>query len=246
MQVYRSYEALSVIDMTYGINSRMGWDWQRLLIKKALLTCKHALDGAPPELKLTTGPGTTNFGPTSYTATGSEEFSQVSSPQSSGFETSAPDDFYKNRLQKQYEIQKANLYISQLGSRSHIVEKYWTLCEYNQQQPSWISPSYTVSKAVSYQPSPMESFDRSTAPSESPTAPAADHTATYQLTSPTQSRPKELGRDEMAEERENIIRDLLMVLSSISQCNMEPNGGSLVSLFASQNLLSRGCKRSAC
>lgn len=33
---------------------------------------------------------------------------------------------------------------------------------------------------------------------------------------------------QMSNERENIVKDLLRVLASISQVNMEPNGGSFV------------------
>ena len=34
---------------------------------------------------------------------------------------------------------------------------------------------------------------------------------------------------EMSQEREDIVKDLLIVLSSINQVNMEPNGDSFVS-----------------
>jgi len=37
-----------------------------------------------------------------------------------------------------------------------------------------------------------------------------------------------MGRAALAAERENIVRDLLRVLGSISQVNMEPNGGSFI------------------
>ena len=38
----------------------------------------------------------------------------------------------------------------------------------------------------------------------------------------------------MSTERETIVKDLLRVLASISQVNMEPNGGSFVSFLINQ------------
>ena len=103
--------------MTSGINSRMGWDWQQMLIKRALLMCKHALDSLPAELKLTFGTGTA-FGPgAQYANIGASD--QASSAEV--FLENAPlaqGEINRDRRQKQYEIQKANLYVSQLGTRS--------------------------------------------------------------------------------------------------------------------------------
>ena len=232
--------------MTSGINSRMGWDWQRMLIKRALLTCKHALDGLPTELKLTFGTGTSfvpgaqyaNFG-ASDKASSAEVYHENA--------TSAPGQLNRDRRQKQYEIQKANLYVSQLGSRSHIIEKYWALCEYDQQQSTWApSPDASSSRGVKAPSSPPPStdgFERSPGNPEQISFLAMTGAAPQQLPSSSVNRSKEQERAEMAEEREDIIRDLLKVLSSISQVNMEPNGGSLVSHPVKRDLLLPAWKR---
>ena len=184
-----------------------------MLIKRALLACKHALDGLPTELKLTFGTYA-NFG----------QPDQMSPKAAFEDANSVHGDFNTDRRQKQYEIQKANLYVSQLGTRSHIVEKYWTLCEYDQQQSSWApSPSMAGPQSPASPPPPLDGFEMTGARS-------------HQFPQPPPNRSKELERAEMAEERENIIRDLLKVLSSISQVNMEPNGASVVSCPAKPTL----------
>jgi hypothetical protein len=83
----------------------------------------------------------------------------------------------------QYEIQKANIYITQLGTRSHIVDRYWGMFDAHQAQSS------EATDAGPY------AYDDASA---------------------------------MAAERELIVHDLLVVLRSVSQVNMEPNGGSLI------------------
>jgi hypothetical protein len=97
----------------------------------------------------------------------------------------------------QYEIQKANIYASQLGTRSYIVEKYWNLLESNNRktQTGQGSPGVMALGLDGMLP---------------------------------KSVPHDI-ESHMSTERETIVKDLLKVLGSISQVNMEPNGGSFVS-----------------
>jgi hypothetical protein len=103
-------------------------------------------------------------------------------------------------MNKAYEIQKANIYASQLGTRSYIVEKYWNLQEAHERETS--------------------RGDSHTSPG--PTASGLDN----MLPKSTTYGESEIN---VADEREIIVKDLLRVLGSISQINMEPNGGSFVS-----------------
>jgi hypothetical protein len=108
------------------------------------------------------------------------------------------------RRKLQFEIQKANIYASQLGTRSYIVEKYWNLQEaYDRMKAnSGSSPSVMSSPGL------MATGLDGMLPKQSPTS-------NYDGT-------------DIAQERENIVKDLLQVLGAISQVNMEPNGGSFV------------------
>ena len=104
----------------------------------------------------------------------------------------------------QYEIQKANIHASSLSTRSYIVEKFFNLCE---------------------------AHDRARSrPGSQPNSPTGITAAGIDCMLPqgTTSTFDTTGQ-EMSQEREDIVKDLLIVLSSINQVNMEPNGDSFVS-----------------
>ena len=120
------------------------------------------------------------------------------------------------------------------SSRSHIVEKYWTLCEINQEQSTWAQGSNSAANAMQQKQlnSPQAHDEGATAVPPRISTLAMAGAASYQFPLPPPSLTPQTERDEMAVEREKIIRDLLLVLTSISQVNMEPNGGSLVSPYS--------------
>jgi hypothetical protein len=102
---------------------------------------------------------------------------------------------------RRYEIQKANVYASHLSTRSYLVEKYFLQLD-----------KFKNSKNVaSYHSSPnalAAGVDRIAPPS------TTDNEDLEQM---------------MSEEREQVFKDLLVVLGSIDMVNMEPNGDSFVS-----------------
>ena len=200
VRVYNTYHALTTMEMAYGIDTVFDWDRQRRVLEQCLHAAKHALQGVPQELMLELSswsriPPQTHLSAGYYPPTSDGAnlgpYPQIKSEEA----TSEPWNL-------QYEIQKANIYGSQLGTRSYLVEKYWTLHDAalrakTDGSVSTGSPGAIASGLDGYIP-PSTHFD-----------------LTEQL---------------MANEREIIIRDLLNVLSSISQVNMEPNGASFVSL----------------
>jgi hypothetical protein len=99
------------------------------------------------------------------------------------------------RRHLQYEIQKANIFVSQLATRSYFVELYFDLRDVHLQEQQQDT-------------NPIEGQSE-----EEKAAQDADE--------------KEI-HDFMSAERELIVQNLLTVLGSISQRNMEPNGGSLI------------------
>jgi hypothetical protein len=104
------------------------------------------------------------------------------------------------RRPAQYEIQKANIYASHLSIRSYIVEKYFALLE---KEPGTARQSLTASEAI------QTGLDRSM---------------------PQPQRDAAVLEKAMSEEREQVVRDLLVVLGSIDMVNMEPNNNSFVSI----------------
>ena len=108
----------------------------------------------------------------------------------------------------QYEIQKANIYASSLSTRSYIVEKYFNICEAHDRSRGQQSAPMPDSPSVGVTSTGIDGM--------LPQAPTSHNGMT--------------GQEEFRQEREDIVKDLLIVLSSINQVNMEPNGDSFVSI----------------
>jgi hypothetical protein len=104
---------------------------------------------------------------------------------------------------RSYEIQKANVYASHLSTRSYLVEKYFLQLEKHQKMQS---------QATSR---------------NSPHILAAgiDRFVTGSIVD------ADVLEKTMSDEREQVVKDLLVVLGSIDMVNMEPNGDSFVSLL---------------
>jgi hypothetical protein len=102
---------------------------------------------------------------------------------------------------RRYEIQKANVYASHLSTRSYLVEKYFIQLEkfHNSQSQAALQSSPNVLAA---------GLDR--------------------IVPVTANSSMELEKI-MSDEREQVVKDLLVMLGSIDMVNMEPNGDSFVS-----------------
>lgn len=131
IRVFRSCERLEQLDLVLGIGRAEPWESQAQTIQSVLHLCKTAVDGNPPELSLL-HPDGTDIVPTPKTGIGSPK--SVGTPNStrrfrplSPFRRWETDHSSLERRRLQYEIQKANIYISQLGIRSYIVDRYWGL-----------------------------------------------------------------------------------------------------------------------
>jgi hypothetical protein len=104
---------------------------------------------------------------------------------------------------RRYEIQKANVYASHLSTRSYLVEKYFVQ---------------------------LEKYQKMKSQAGSQSSPHALAAGVDRFISGTTADADELEKT-MSGEREQIVKDLLVVLSSIDMVNMEPSGDSFVSLI---------------
>lgn len=177
VRVYSSYNPISAWETAFGAGQIFDWDRQRFVIYECLQKSKLALANVPKELSLFMTEG----GPLDQ----EEDVKMVLDNE---------DLSSSERRHVQYEIQKANIYASQLATRSYLVEKYWSLHE------AW----------KMYQPQPNE---------PSPMASTAENG----------SDPTDHISNTMIEERRLVIRDLFVLLQSVNEINMEPNGSSVVS-----------------
>lgn len=191
IDIYTTMNGVVSLELAYGM-STLPWSDQRLLLKDGLVAAKTVIDNLPVELQL--NPTSTESNPL---ATLDENGMQYAPP---AWPNNQPAHDVRHiiklhphrRRQLQYEIQKANIFVSQLATRSYFVEMYFNLRDVylaeRQQNGSMVPEEEQESDAIT---------------------------------------DKEI-LEFMSTERELIVQNLLTVLGSISQRNLEPNGGSLI------------------
>ena len=209
VRVYNTYNDLYRMDIAYGPNELYDWNHQRRFFDRCLHAAKQVLRDVPTELLLSPGVGFNQFEQSShYLVSTVPSYPEASDP--GPYPNIKTEDTSVNRRTLQYEIQKANINGSQLATRCYIVEKYWNLYDKHRCMRSGNSTrDHSGNDSIANSPE-IASIGYSPVP-----------TGHFDPT-----------EQEMASERENVIKDLLVVLGNISQVSMEPNGGSFVSTAA--------------
>lgn len=220
IQVYQTMEELVRIELAHGM-SAYAWDQQKQHLHGALLKVKEVAENLPPELQVDLNAPPVRF---PYVKTDQEGSSNIPAYQyvPPAYPNNQPNhdvrllfaaDESKKRSM-QYEIQKANIYASVVATRSHYVERYLSLrdAHLNNQRAK---AQADTSGSIVYRTAAAADF------SSSSLAAAAVQAAAEQA-------PDETDQLFMAE-RESIVQNFFRVLLSIDQCNIEPNGGSLIS-----------------
>lgn len=214
IKVFSSYNALATMEMAWGIDAVVDWERQKRVLHESLRRCKNSIAELQPELKVssTVGPfGSSNqqngngYHPSFAQPNVSRDPAQTLINPALRAETEQSPE---QRRRMQYEIQKANIYASALSTRSYIVDKYFNLCEAHDRLRSQSQLPGSLPS------SPGHGIIAAGIDGMLPQAPTSHFDVVGQ---------------EMRQEREEIMKDLLIVLSSINQVNMEPNGDSFVS-----------------
>lgn len=219
-QIYRTMDDIVRIELSHGM-SAYTWDQQKQYLHTALLRVKEVAETLPPELRIDM---TRHVGINKYEyPQASQDGSSTTSPYRyvpAAYPNNQPTNdvrhlFAQDESKKrevQYEIQKANIYASLLGTRSHYVERYLSLRDV-----------YLANQRAKTQANASGSIVYRTAAefSSSSLAAAAIQAAAEQANDSID--------DMFLTEREEVVQTLFSVLGSIEQCNMEPNGGSLIS-----------------
>ncbi|KAI0835907.1 hypothetical protein F5Y06DRAFT_299007 [Hypoxylon sp. FL0890] len=185
IRVYMTMNELVGVDMCYGINF-FDWTAQKNILSNGLASAKQAADELPPELQVKMD----NLQHVQNHNMGFDDSDleyYPPGPQTSQAANDLRRVFAEQPLRRrhlQYEIQKANIQMSQLATRSYFVERYLNLRDARRDDPNFAERAKTEEKD---------------------------------------------DRDDMMEnERDLIVQNLVTVLASISQRNMEPNGCSLI------------------
>ncbi|TQV98357.1 Fungal transcriptional regulatory protein [Cordyceps javanica] len=126
IDIYTTMNGIVSLELAYGM-STLPWADQRILLRDGLMAAKSIIDNLPPELQL---------------GSSSAEANPLASLDESGMQyvppvwpDVQPSHDLRNvikahpvrRRQLQYEIQKANIFVSQLATRSYFVELYFDL-----------------------------------------------------------------------------------------------------------------------
>lgn len=206
VRVYSSYSALLAWEIAFGSGQIFDWEHQRSCLWDCLQKAKSALVNVPLELSL--------FHPKRIPQTGLPGLSE------DGSVFSYPDDhIHQERRAIQYEIQKANIYASQLCTRSYLVEKYWSLFESFTKygNSAKIGTSNPTTPHVRMEVTPDARAEPASTGAANPSSPALIHAQTDYIGS------------RMAEERKLVIKEFFILLRTVNEVNMEPNGASIVS-----------------
>lgn len=217
--VYRTMENLVRIELAHGI-SAYTWEQQKHYLHTALRDVKAVLENLPAQLKLdvnrlsskkfplpTSEPDTSNNAPNYQYVPPAYPSNQ---PHDDVRHLFAQDESTKRCVQ--FEIQKANIHASLLATRSYYVERYLTLRDIHLNDQRAQAQAATSGNIVY----------RTAAEASSSSLAAA---AVQAVAEQTNDSIDEL----FLQERSEIVDSLYHVLISIEQCNLEPNGGSLIS-----------------
>jgi hypothetical protein len=214
VRVYSSYNPLTTMEMAWGIDAIVDWERQKKVLHESLRRCKGAISELPHELVVypNVNPAAQNGQSDGQFFDGFAQISIDRDPASILLNPNptlpyGQEQSPEERRHMQYEIQKANIYASSLATRSFLVEKYWNLMEAHARSRSSQPPNSMPS-------SPGQGITAAGIDGMFAQAP----TSNYDMT-----------EHEFREERESIVKDLLVVLSNIEQVNMEPNADSFVS-----------------
>lgn len=205
VRVFMSYNPLTTMEMAWGVNTVVDWERQKKILHESLHRCKTAVAELPSEL-IVWPSASMNYGDQHNGASVGSSFIQSSEEHDLAmFSPNDADTTPEDRRRRQYEIQKANIYASSLCTRSYLVEKYFSL---------------------------HDAYQRTKQAGSAPISPGMMGVGLDGLLDQASGNESFGSLDqEMAEERESIVKDLLVVLSNIDSVNMEPNADSFVSQY---------------
>ena len=203
VRIFLADQPIAIMELAWGQHT-FDWDKKIKVLQESLRRCKEAMQGLPQQLNLRPFANGSNHD----THDGNHDLLAALQPALAPRENTLlsfhdPEASPEERRNMQYEIQKANIYASFLASRCYSVEKYFLAAE---------------ARASKQEPLAAE-----------PVSPDVIRSRLESVLPPSMEKSADDIASDMQTERENIVKDLLVVLTSIDRVNMEPNGDSFVS-----------------
>lgn len=205
VRVMSTYNDLATMELIRGVDNILDWERQKRVLENSLQSVKHALDGLPSELVLSfktpsPQPREPKYPSPTPESSAAPEIAQYAT---TGFDNTHIDfNRPEERRRIQYEIQRANICITQLATRLYLVEKYWNLYD-----------AYNLTKRSG------GNSDRASSPGV--IAPILDKYDPSNHFSTTEQ--------DLAAEREDIFKTFIVILGQINEINTEPLGNSFIS-----------------
>ena len=123
VRVYLTHNPLVAMESAYGVDLNFDWEKQKKVLMQCYERVKHVLDDIPEPLLL--WPGFDSRSPSlASNSDNNTSFFGTHMNYHAALQTSVEE-----QRQIAYEVQKANINVSVLSSRSWFLEKYWTLCQ---------------------------------------------------------------------------------------------------------------------
>jgi hypothetical protein len=146
IQIYLTHNPLVAMESSYGIDMFLDWEKQKRVLKSCHDKVKHILDEAPEQLLIWPSPSRSPSTTSSQTRIENHYLSNdakmdhnmlsnATPPSQMMFHT-VPRITEEDGRQIAYEMQKANIHVSVLSSRSFFLERYWALCQQFSAAPS--------------------------------------------------------------------------------------------------------------
>ena len=204
VRILSTYDDLAVMELVHGADSVVDWERQKRIFEKSLQSVKRMLDGLPNELVLSFQSPPSESREPKYPSPNPESSvaQDLAQYATDGF-SHVGIDFNRQgeRRRLQYEIQKAHIYATQLATRLYLIEKYWNLYD-----------AYNLIKSGSGK-SDIASSPGVIAPILDKYDPSNHFSTTEQ---------------DLAAEREDIVKTFLVLLGQINEINTEPLGNSFL------------------
>ncbi|KAF6234295.1 hypothetical protein HO173_007717 [Letharia columbiana] len=205
IRVLSTYNDLAAMELVRGVDNVVDWERQKRALEESLQSVKRMLDGLPGELVLSFRAPSPRSREPKYPSPNPESTvgQELAQYATNGFDNTRIDfNRPEERRRIQYEIQKANIYTTQLATRLHLVEKYWNLYD-----------AYNLKKSGG------GSSDRASSPGMiAPILDKYDPSTHFSTT-----------EQDLAAEREDIVKTFLILLGQINEINTEALGNSFIS-----------------
>lgn len=205
VRVLSTYNDIAKLELLYRIDNVAHWERQKKVWDKSLQSVKHALDDLPSELVFTSQAPPPQSREPKYPSPNPESSvaQELAQHATNGFDN-IRIDFNRpgERRRIQFEIQKANIHATQLATRLYLVEKYWDSYD-----------AYSLTRSGG------DNADGASTPGV--IAPILDRYDSSKDSSTTEQ--------DLAVEREDIVKTFLILLGQVNEISTETLGNSFIS-----------------